>query len=280
MGHRLSRPATWLLLVLTMTALAWLASTGIASAQDVATDGTPQAAEPGLLSHFLTSIGWVFGTIFFVLSISLVALIVMLALDLRMNIAVPPGFVEQFTDTVNKRKFEEAFEMARADKSFLGRVMTNGMARLQYGIEDARDAAFNTVASLKSSKEQLINYVAVISSLGPYIGLVGTVFGMILSFKVLAKPGARVEASQLAEGISHALVVTMVGIGIAVPGLFFTVFFRNRTTRIAMETENLSDDLLTQMYHNSKKPNSPTGSVPVPPATPTDPRAVAPAKPV
>jgi len=233
----------------------WLVSVNPTWAQEAAeaaegsTDG-----EPSFLIHFLKSIGWTFGTIFIVLSISLVALIALLSLDLRMSVAVPPGFVEQFTDTVNKRKFKEAFEMARADKSFLARVLTNGMARLQYGIEDARDAAFNTVAAIKSSKDQLTNYVAVISSLGPYIGLVGTVYGMILSFKELARPGARVEANRLADGISHALVVTMVGIGIAVPGLFFTVFFRNRATKIAMDTENLADDLLTQMYHNSKKP--------------------------
>ena len=44
------------------------------------------------------------------------------------------------------------------------------------------------------------------------------------------------------------------GIGIAVPGLFFNAFFRNRIKRIAMDTSNIADDLLTQMYHGSKKP--------------------------
>jgi biopolymer transport protein ExbB len=227
-----------------------------AFSQDVAAEAPPAAetaGEPTFLVHFLRSIGPTFGAIFVLLSISLVALVVLLALDLRMSAAVPPAFVEQFTDTVNKRKFKEAFDLARSDGSFLARVLTSGMARLQYGIEDARDAAFNAAAAIKSGKDQLTNYVAVISSLGPYIGLVGTVYGMILSFKVLARPGARVDIKDLADGISHALVVTMVGIGIAVPGLFFTVYFRNRATRIATDTENLADDLLTQMYHNSKK---------------------------
>jgi biopolymer transport protein ExbB len=77
---------------------------------------------------------------------------------------------------------------------------------------------------------------------------------MILSFKELAKGGRGVEAAKVADGISHALVITMLGIGIAVPGLFFNAFFRNRITRIAMDVANISDDLLTQMYHSSKKP--------------------------
>ena len=44
----------------------------------------------------------------------------------------------------------------------------------------------------------------------------------------------------------------MVGIGLAVPAIFCHAFFRNRITRISMETANVADDLLTQMYHNSK----------------------------
>ena len=44
------------------------------------------------------------------------------------------------------------------------------MGRLQYGIEDAREAAFNMVESIKASKEQLITYLATIGTLGPMLG--------------------------------------------------------------------------------------------------------------
>jgi biopolymer transport protein ExbB len=276
---RLSRPRVWAFLIvsfLTIVAAGWLAphwQAANAQEQQPATtvpaeatpaDNTPAPrADEGLFWHIIKSAGPIFGPLLLFLSIALVALIVMLALDLRLGVAIPPGFVEGFTDTVNKRKFKEAFDMARNDPSFLGKVLTGGMSRLQYGIEDARDAALNMVESLKSSKEQLNNYTAVISSLGPLIGLVGTVFGMILSFKELAK-GKQVEAARLADGISHALVITMLGIGIAVPGLFFNAFFRNRITRISMDTANIADDLLTQMYHNSKKPAPPVGATAAP----------------
>ena len=42
--------------------------------------------------------------------------------------------------------------MAKGDPSYLGRVMTTGMSRLQYGIEDAREAAFNMVESIAPAK--------------------------------------------------------------------------------------------------------------------------------
>src|SRR5438132_7461693 len=128
------------------------------------------------------------------------------------------------------------------------------MGRLQYGLEDAREAAVNMVESIKAGKEQLIAYLATAGTLGPMIGLVGTVFGMIQSFMVLAIPGTTPKPEDLAKGISHALVVTLLGIGLSVPAIFCHAFFRNRLLRIAMETSNVADDLLTQMYHNSKRP--------------------------
>jgi biopolymer transport protein ExbB len=239
-------------------ALATVASfAGAAQAQD----GGGGGSDKPLVLFMMEALGWIFGPLLLAVSVSLVALVVLLALDLRMSAAIPPGFVDEFTDTVNKRKFKEAFDMARNDPSFLGQVLTAGMSRLQYGLEDAREAAMNTLESIKSDKEQKNNYNAVIATLGPMFGLVGTVYGMIKSFSVLASAGTTVNPAKLADGISHALVVTLFGVGISVPAIFFNAFFRNRITRVTMDVGHIADDLLTQMYHNSKKPAPPTAPV-------------------
>jgi len=226
-----------------------------------AADGNPQMSGTELVMFMIRSLGWVFGPLLLAISVAMLALVVLLALDLRMSAAIPPGFVDEFTDTVNKRKFKEAFDMARNDPSFLGQVLTAGMSRLQYGLEDAREAAMNTLEGIKSDKEQKNNYTAVIATLGPMLGLVGTVYGMILAFSVLAKSGTQVNPTALADGIAHALVVTLFGVAISVPAIFFNAFYRNRITRVTMDVGHIADDLLTQMYHNSKKtPTSPTPS--------------------
>jgi biopolymer transport protein ExbB len=212
------------------------------------------APKQNLIKHIIVSAGIFFGPLLLLVSIGLVALIVLLFMDLRMTVAIPPAFVEDFTETVNKRKFREAYDLARNDTSYLGRVLTAGMARLQFGIEDARETAFHTVDSVRASKDQLITYLATIGALGPMLGLVGTVYGMILSFMELSQPGKTPNPQKLADGISHALVVTLLGVALAVPAIFFHAFFRNRLVRISMDTANVSDDLLTQMYHNSKRP--------------------------
>jgi biopolymer transport protein ExbB len=211
-----------------------------------------EKTDTNLFTHIITSAGWFFGPVLFLVSIGLVTLIVLLAMDLRMSVSVPTSFVDDFTDLVNKRQFKQAFELCKTDNSFLARVLTSGMGRLQYGIEDARECSHNMTESVKAGKEQLITYLGTIGTLGPMIGLVGTVFGMILAFMELSAGGTP-RPEKLAEGISHALVVTLLGVAIAVPAIFCHGLFKNRLTRIAMDAANLSDDLLTQMYHNSRR---------------------------
>jgi biopolymer transport protein ExbB len=89
---------------------------------------------------------------------------------------------------------------------------------------------------------------------------------MIGAFRDLGEK-AKPDTKALAGNISHALVVTLVGVGTAVPAIFFFTFFKSRLAVIAMNTSNLADDLLTQMYHNSKKGAAP-GSSPGPEGRP------------
>jgi biopolymer transport protein ExbB len=218
-----------------------------------------------LIGHMIKSFAFSCASPFLVIaSIALVALCVLLVVDLRMGNAIPAGFVEEFTDTVNKRKFKEAYDMAKNDTSFLGRVVATGMTRLQYGIEEAREAAFNMVDSIRASKEQWITYLAAIASLGPLLGLVGTVLSMIKAFKNMYEYG--MDTKTIAGDISEALVVTFVGVFLAAPAIFFHAVFRNRLNKIALETGNVADDLLTQMYHNSKKQGTAVPTVEAVPA--------------
>src|ERR1051325_3717661 len=114
--------------------------------------GDEHKGPPNMIMHIIESAGIFFGPLLAAVSLALVALIVILAMELRMGIAIPAGFVDEFTDVVNRRQFKQAFELCRNDNSFLARVLTAGMSRLQYGIEDARHNAYNMVDSIRSGK--------------------------------------------------------------------------------------------------------------------------------
>ena len=94
--------------------------------------------------------------------------------------------------------------------------------------------------------EHRTTYLATVGTLGPMIGLVGTVYGMILSFRVMATAGASPQASHLAAGISTALFATLEGIALVVPAIAFYAFFRNRIARLSLEVEIAAESLLEQ----------------------------------
>jgi biopolymer transport protein ExbB len=267
-----SSPAVRWLVCATAAVLVVLLFQSAAVAQDApAADTKKGGGEDGvglgrMLVHIVKSVG-VFWCILVPTSLVLLGLTVWLLLDLRGGVAIPRGFVDDFTDTVNKRRFKEAFDMAKEDNSYLGRVLTAGMGRLQYGLEDAREAAANTLDAIKGSKDRWNNYIAVIGTLGPLLGLVGTVFGMIKSFIALSDTNSK---EGLTAGISEALAVTLIGVMIAVPAIALNTFFRNRISQLTMDVGHVADDLLTQMYHNSKKggPSPSTPAAPVAMATP------------
>lgn len=243
----------------------------LALAQDGAAEPVVSSASGNKFLFIIKSVGWLFGLILLSVAMWMVALVVLLSLDLRMPGAIPVGFVDEFADQVNKRNFKGAYDMAKADPSFLGRVLTAGMARLQYGLEDARESAANALESLKADKDQKNNYLAVIATLGPLLGLVGTVFGMIGAFMTLSEESQASNATKLAGDIAHALSVTLIGVAISCPAIAFNTFFRNRISRVMLDVAHIADDLLTQMYHNSKKSGSVTNATP--PTAPTVPTA-------
>jgi biopolymer transport protein ExbB len=97
---------------------------------------------------------------------------------------------------------------------------------------------------------------------------------MIGAFMELGS-GTSPNPAKLADNIAHALSVTLIGIAISCPAIAFNAFFRNRINRVTLDVAHIADDLLTQMYHNSKKPGGP----PMPPMAGPTPGAPAGAPP-
>ena len=74
------------------------------------------------------------------------------------------------------------------------------------------------------------------------IGLVGTIWGMIMSFQEIATAaGSQPKPEKVAEGISTALFITLEGVSLAVPAIFFFALFRNRIAMITMEATKVAD---------------------------------------
>lgn len=96
-----------------------------------------------------------------------------------------------------------------------------------------------------SANEKMDLRVATLASIGsitPFIGLFGTVWGIIDAFSGLSSGGGSIEA--VAPGIAEALVATAVGLAAAIPAVWFFNFFNNQITRINSQMESFSQDFL------------------------------------
>ena len=126
--------------------------------------------------------------------------------------AVPPALVEKLENAIKDRKFQEAYDACRDDDSFLARLVRTGIANLPNGRAEAKEAMNDDADEIVTGMEARISYLATIGTLGPMIGLVGTIWGMIQSFQEIATAaGSQPKPEKVAEGISTALFITLEG---------------------------------------------------------------------
>ena len=92
-----------------------------------------------------------------------------------------------------------------------------------------------------------IEWVNIIGNVSPMVGLFGTVLGIIKMFNAIAAVSGQPHPSQLAGGISVALVTTFWGLMIAIPALTIHGFFQNRIETLACEAAEESEKLLLQL---------------------------------
>jgi biopolymer transport protein ExbB len=161
------------------------------------------------------------------------------------------------------------------DGSFLARTVAAGVRKLPAGMPAAQRALELANEDVTMEMEHRTTYLATVGTLGPMIGLVGTVYGMIRSFQAIATAGSAPQAAQLAAGISTALFVTLEGIALSVPAIALYAFFRNRIARMSLEVQREAEGLLERFAPGVRVPHPLIASQP-PPRAALPPRATEP----
>jgi len=204
------------------------------------------APRRNLLSWTYQALGWRYTLIFLTISFTFVALIVMNLLSVRRERVVPEPLVAAFEAHLNEKRYQEAYELARTDDSFLGRVLSAGLAKLQTGYAEAIEAMQEVGEEETMKLEQRASYIALIGTISPMFGLLGTVDGMVSSFGVIAESTTQPKPSQLASGIEMALVTTLVGLWLAIPAIGLYHFLKNRIARLVLEAGIVSESLMSR----------------------------------
>ncbi|WP_374568409.1 MotA/TolQ/ExbB proton channel family protein [Ideonella sp.] len=158
---------------------------------------------------------------------------------------VPPALADEVVPLWQAGRFDELEQALVKHDSVFARTLRFLVAHRSRWSAEVLAARAGEVASRSLRAQQQRAYpLAVVATVAPIVGLLGTVVGMIEAFHVIAFTGGMGDASLLAGGISKALVNTAAGLAVALPSLALHHFFRHRLVTCGLALEEQLEHVL------------------------------------
>ncbi|MDR0330555.1 MAG: MotA/TolQ/ExbB proton channel family protein [Chitinispirillales bacterium] len=110
----------------------------------------------------------------------------------------------------------------------------------------AKERVESALAGIVAPFDRGVILLAMVSSIAPFLGLLGTVWGIMNAFYEIGRQGSA-SLPVVAPGIAESLITTIVGLAVAIPALFFYNYCNNKAERAADEMEELKDLLVVRL---------------------------------
>jgi biopolymer transport protein ExbB/TolQ len=144
--------------------------------------------------------------------------------------------VKSFEDDIKKGRLETAFSKAQSisNSQPIGAVLTAGIqSAMDMGGREEIQAKMDEILSAENVKlERRTGFLAMLGNVGPLMGLLGTILGLIQAFSAVTNVNASDRAVKLTQGIALGMNTTAYGLIMAIPALVMYAIFVNRTTRL------------------------------------------------
>jgi biopolymer transport protein ExbB len=155
---------------------------------------------------------------------------------LRKQFVAPPTLVNQVQAWLKAGQMNDARLQLLRDSSPLGRVLAAGIVNRRHKREIVKEAIEDAGRHTVPELERYLNSLGTIAAIAPFLGLLGTVLGMIKMFAGIGSRGLG-DPSIVASGISQALVATAAGLAVAIPALMFYRYLRARVDGLLVDME-------------------------------------------
>jgi biopolymer transport protein ExbB/biopolymer transport protein TolQ len=230
--------------------------------QDQAAGGSTDFSPLGLWGNM----GWLARgvvLVLFIMSIWSLAVIIDRALYFSAARKQSRDFAPRVAGALRENKLEEAIKVGdRNKKSHLAEVVTAGLSEFRnYGsggavtveqIESSKRALERSEAIVHAKLKRGLGGLATIGSTAPFVGLFGTVAGILKAFQEIAtQKTAGIGA--VAGGISEALVTTAFGLLVAIPAVMCFNYFTNKVESFDVEMDNSSSELLDYFLKQNRR---------------------------
>jgi len=168
--------------------------------------------------------------------------------NLRMGVIAPKGLAERADLLWRDKRYAEIESLPERSNSTLARVLAVIARHRHSSMADVSMMAGDVASRDLRRHLQKAYALAVVATVSPLLGLLGTVIGMIGAFDKVAAAGSLGDASLLGGDISKALITTGAGLTIAVPALVLYHYFKSRTNFFALVLEEEVGDVLNSWY--------------------------------
>ncbi len=152
-------------------------------------------------------------------------------------------FVLRLNNLIKKGSINLAISACRKSPTPISQIMLAGLMKYGQSRKEIKEAIEDSANQEIPLLEKHLSTLATIGNITPLLGLLGTVFGMIKAFNVIAVMGVG-KPEALAGGISEALLTTAFGLSIAIPTIVIYNYLSNRVDKIIREMEMSCVDLL------------------------------------
>lgn len=160
--------------------------------------------------------------------------------------------LEELDELVEHEKFEEAIELCGRREGSYGRILTAGLTRVNQTKQEAADAMSLTITEEQLSLERNLPVIGTIAVIAPFLGLFGTVLGIIRAFKTIAQR-ENVGAATLSAGIAEALYATAIGLFIAILAVVGYNYFKFKLRVLVLEWETLASRFLDLIFSKQEE---------------------------
>lgn len=168
-------------------------------------------------------------------------------------------FMKDILGYIQKDNVAEAVNLCnKVGKKALAQVVKSGLQEAASGAERIRNAIDESMLKILPQLEKRTGFLAVIGNVSTLMGLLGTVYGLIMSFAAVGKPGidAAKKSELLASGIATAMNATFSGLSIAIASIVIYAYFKSKTQKIIDELDEyglrLGNVLVEKSYKTHK----------------------------
>ena len=157
-------------------------------------------------------------------------------------------FMNNIRQYVHEGNLDEARSLSKQTATPLGHMIDKGFSRLGRPLPDIQAAIENEGQLEVANLERRVSLVATVASLGPMIGFLGTVVGMISAFQEMAHAGNNIDIQMLASGIYTAMVTTVGGLIVGIICYFLHNILVTRINKVVFELEVRANEFMDLLH--------------------------------